>query len=433
MTPSDPKTPFKILEDTPHLRELHQNGMFARTLVALTVPARYLGKRGRAYRKWVEEQGLEELADQLESHSTLPDRFNQHFLSRGWIAYEHMNSTVMESAIAMADLGDIDAGEQLLVDHYTPETVSFQLQMMRTINAYGARDRLARLALVDYEAGRFYACVPLLLSLVDGLAASASPTRLSPFREGAEFVATDSFSAHPNALTELVKLFGRTRRKTTEDSISIPYRNGILHGQDLGFDNKLVAAKTWALLFSLRNWACAAEGKPQTETKAPPTLKETWAMIRSHSQLKSSMEAWKGRDSVVLPPAPHNDSEIFEADSPERVVAGYLVCWKAQNYGGMAGFLQPKRSQAVAKEAGLYRQQLKELRQLFLEDFEITGVVDGSPLRSDVSVRLRFKEKDEPITTTIVAICENDAGDGAPFGTRDARWRVYDWFLASLR
>ena len=65
----------------------------------------------------------------------------------------------------------------------------------------------------------------------------------------------------------LAKILGNGRKKTTTEALSLPYRNGILHGRDLGYDNKMVAAKSWAALFAVREWAYKVE---QKEVNAPP-------------------------------------------------------------------------------------------------------------------------------------------------------------------
>lgn len=51
----------------------------------------------------------------------------------------------------------------------------------------------------------------------------------------------------------------RSRQKTTTEHISLPYHNGILHGTDFGYDNKIVSADTESLLFAMDEWATKFE------------------------------------------------------------------------------------------------------------------------------------------------------------------------------
>ena len=47
----------------------------------------------------------------------------------------------------------------------------------------------------------------------------------------------------------------KRRKKTRQERIEIPDRNGIMHGMDLNYGNGLVAAKTWGILFAVGEWA----------------------------------------------------------------------------------------------------------------------------------------------------------------------------------
>lgn len=100
-------------------------------------------------------------------------------------------------------------------------------------------------ALADYEEERYYACVLVVLALLDGLVNELHEKRRGFFSSEIDLTAWDSMSAHDKGLNVLANIFQTGRYTTTTDSITIPYRNGIMHGMDLSFDNKMVAAKAW--------------------------------------------------------------------------------------------------------------------------------------------------------------------------------------------
>jgi len=50
-----------------------------------------------------------------------------------------------------------------------------------------------------------------------------------------------------------------------------------MHGMDLGYDNKIVAAKTWAALFAAREWALKAEQGLLEEQPEEP--KKSWREV----------------------------------------------------------------------------------------------------------------------------------------------------------
>ena len=55
---------------------------------------------------------------------------------------------------------------------------------------------------------------------------------------------------YSKGLNALNRIFQKMRQKTVTDEITIPFRHGIVHGMDLGYDNRMVAAKCWAALFA---------------------------------------------------------------------------------------------------------------------------------------------------------------------------------------
>lgn len=99
----------------------------------------------------------------------VPDQFNERFANLGWIAYESMNIEVMQEAINIHDTVGKDAAEQFLADSYDADCLKWGIRWFNGSPEFRRRIRLAELAREDYLAGRYHACIPLLLSLLDGL------------------------------------------------------------------------------------------------------------------------------------------------------------------------------------------------------------------------------------------------------------------------
>ncbi len=281
----------------------------------------------------------EELERMAEELASLPDRFNELFSSRGWIVYDLMNVEVAKAAVNKAQAGDIDSAEADLVIYYSPETVKWKLQTMMGVRAFHPRMPLAQKALIDYQEGRYHACIPVILALLDGMVSELHQQRLGFFAEDVNLEAWDSVAAHNKGLNVLKGIFQKCRRKTTTAEITIPYRNGILHGMDLGYDNRTVAAKTWAALFAARDWAIKAERgllkPPPPET--PPTWGDTFRKIRELSDDKIRLKEWEPRVIRLGQEIPQSGSpEAFDHGTPERKLSEYLSYWKARNYGFMA-------------------------------------------------------------------------------------------------
>ncbi|NYT22719.1 hypothetical protein H0A73_03805 [Alcaligenaceae bacterium] len=193
-------------------------------------------------------KGVSENLAELKQQSKillLPDRFNELFASSGWIAYESMSMDVMKKAIETFEAHGLEAAEDYLVSTYDADTLRLGILRLKRHPEFRKRMRLVELAKDDYLAGRYHACTPLLLSLMDGLANDVS-RHVGLFADNADLTAWDCIAAHESGLQALVALMTKGRNRTNEESISVPYRHGILHGRELAFDNHIVAAKTWA-------------------------------------------------------------------------------------------------------------------------------------------------------------------------------------------
>jgi len=313
---------------------------------------------------------LEKMAARLV---TLPDRFNDQFGARGWIIYDLMNVETAISAVERAESGDVDGAEEQLVEHYSAETVGWLLMMMNPVQAFRPRMPLARKALEDYGEGRYHACVPVVLALLDGMVNDIviGGKRQGFFAEDVDLTAWDSIAAHEQGLGQLVKLLQATRMKTTTEPISIPYRHGILHGMDLGYDNKMVAAKTWAALFAARDWALKAEQgmlvKPADEPKK--TFKQLAKQLLENEEDRKLLEAWQPRHLQLGEDVPTvGNPEQYDLGSPERALVEFLEYWKARNYGRMSGFIwrieASSKNAAAGEMRSYYGDQLLEHFQL---------------------------------------------------------------------
>ncbi len=369
----------------------------------------------------------EALAGPAHELATLPDRFNEVFASRGWIMYEMMNVEVTRAAVAKATAGDLDGAERDLVDHYDAEQIRHQLIWMGNVKAFRPRLRLAELARVDYVEGRYHACVPVVLALLDGLVNDLGPRGF--FAEGVNLEAWDSVAAHSSGLAELAKVLGKPCRKTRSESIALPYRHGILHGLDLGYDNKMVAAKAWAALFATRDWALKVERGQVTAPPTPP--KPTWGQIlrqlRENVDDKARLEAWVPRTIRPGEDIPASgEPEAYEEGMPEQRLAEFLVYWRARNYGRMAQCLlySPYRQeQGLNKVAGRLRADYDARR---LKAFAMLELRDEAPAITVIRTKLIYDEGESEREHIVEyrLVYEDAAGRPLVRGKVGGAWKV---------
>lgn len=385
---------------------------------------RLFGKSGRKAAKALEDaRGMTAQARELTS---LPGRFNAVLGPRGWVAFDRMNAELLRNATELAEAGKFDEVELLLVESFGPESLRFHLTSMVAVAAYRPRAELLRLAAEDYEAGRYHASVPVVLAQIDGIVADVAGRALFTNTKdiAPKLVAWDSISAREGGLPDLVMLMASHRNKTTDGPIAVPYRHGILHGRDLGYANNVVAAKTWAALFSLREWAIKFE---RGETEPPPiepapSLRQTLARLAEIEGQRRAIEAWRPRPEC----GPLTVAEL-EAGTPEEATARWLAAWRDRDFEAMSSWTQA----TMRKHQPDMPKRLEELygfRQL--TNFTITKVRDTAAAMSEVTVELHFADGD-PVQMTANTLFED--ADGRPLvrGTGAGRWGVNE--VSALR
>jgi hypothetical protein len=336
-----------------------------------------------------ETDRFEELAEDL---TTVPDRFNNHFAGLGLIYYEDMNLDAAKVAIEIADSGNLEGAEAYLVEYYNPDMVQWMLSRMESIEEFRRRMPLAQKALIDYREERYHACVPVVIALADGMVTELyykiTGKKRGLSAEDIHLEAWDSVSAHSRGLGQLVPLLMKGRYQTRTEQISNPYRHGIMHGMDLGYDNKEVAVKSWAFLFTLRDWAIKAEkgsvGPPSPEKK--PSLMD---QLRRNQKNRRLLQEWKPREIKPSQNIPVSGKPAdYEMGSPERLLAEFLEYWRLQNFYFMA-----KRCFKLGFKSTANPRDLKSAySKRKLNAFEFEEVRDQAAAVTVITTKLIYEE-----------------------------------------
>ncbi|MEH2359437.1 hypothetical protein [Nostoc sp.] len=356
----------------------------------------------------------------------IPDKFNGYFSKFGWVAYESLNVDLMQKAIELGDQSKFEEAENLLTDYYNEQTLQWLLMTMLGVKEFRNREEFAKLAKEDYLAERYYACVPILLMLIDGLVNDIEQTGF--FAEGTDLTAWDSIAAHSSGLQELSKLFRENRKKTSIEKITIPYRNGILHGRDLGYANKIVAAKCWAALFAIKDWAIAIS----KGNKNPPPVEQKQSIIQLYQEfldiqnLNISINDWKNRELTVGIDVPSTGCpDDYDKYMPERTFAEFMLYWANSNYGKMAALITDYLDIPINKKAGQVRQKFGHIKP---NDFLIISINDTAPATTTIIATVKYVEKDEAKTCEITAdliYIINETHKATLRGEPNAMWSIH--------
>ena len=198
------------------------------------------------------------------------DKFNKHYSDLGWIAYESMNSDLMKEVIKLAEDNKRDDGEHLLLEYYADDDrIKYLLTRLKNRTGFSKRYELLRKAYEDYKSGRFHSCIPVFLMIIDGVVDEVTKSNKGFFASDFNPNLWNSIVGHESGLAKIAKIYAKTRKKVNTEPITLPYRNGILHGKDINYDNDLVATKCLATIFAVGDWVEQYESGKHIKPESP--------------------------------------------------------------------------------------------------------------------------------------------------------------------
>lgn len=432
------------IEDNHSYQKLRDELAGAKMFLRLVKFFSFLGVNTKDLDKAFEK--LPEIKSQFDLLSKSPDKFNDHFSKRGWIAHESMNSELMLTAIEFADKGLIDDAERRLIEYYTTDKIYWMLGTLNGVEALSKRHNFFQLAYEDTLAKRYHAVVPILLIMIDG-AVNDIDRQTGFFAEKTDLTTWDSIASHSTGLTVLKETFCDGRHKTTTEEISLPYRHGILHGRDLGFANQTVTAKCWCALFAIKDWADAVKkGKRNLPRPVPKSsLLETLSQLKDslnkysesnkrNKAARQKMDLWKDRGLIIGTDIPAKGSPSDYADfTPEQESIKFMEFWTKGNYGAIARqihqFSKIKKSEKI--EAGRIRGIFSDKK---LKDFKILNVVDCAPVISEVTLRtiIVFDKKQYEKEIILRLIYESPNEEILINGDKGGMWTFIENFFVKI-
>jgi hypothetical protein len=379
---------------------------------------------------------LTEIKSNWDFLSKAPDRFNSYFSKLGWIAHESMNIDLMKVVIQEAEAGKIDLAEDRLMAYYSSNEMRFLISRLQATKAFKIRLPLLNLVYRDTLEGRYHSVVPVLLMMIDGAVNDISKSK-GFFAENTDLTAWDSIAAHSTGLAQLQKIFNVGRPVTVEEDIDNPYRNGILHGRDLGYANQKVVAKSWAALFAVNDWARSlAEGKKVKPVNEPkPSLIQELKKIKQYSDRLSENEKvlqrinnWQKRQLVVGVDLPQKGLSSQYGDfTPEQEVVKFAEYWTKKNYGNIGKQVHSYYNQISPdkQNAGKARNALSKK---VLKDYKIVGINDIAPVISEVTMEFFIEEDNKAFSIDVVFRLIYESADDkiVTFGDIGGRWKFFD-------
>lgn len=303
------------------------------------------------------------LEKQLREHVTAVDTFYELLGPRNWIFHDDLNLSFAKSLILLSE----EDAERALIDFYRdPDELRILVRRLGRFPELGVRAPLIERAEADFHAGRHYSTVQLLLSVMDGFVNDIEPANRRGLhaRDADEMVAWDSVVGHHMGLAHAHQTFTKTIRKVSTEEVRELYRNGIVHGTLVNYDNEFVSCKSWNRLFAVADWATSRR-KQGSKPKARASWRDISRSLERNRQTKRALNQW-GPSSLRA------GDEGFEVDEVVARSREYLEAWIARNFGRMAALLSPLVSESSeAKTAGAIRSAFASAR---LTGFQVESV-----------------------------------------------------------
>ena len=309
----------------------------------------------------------------MRALSDTVDAFYALLGDKHWIFHDQLSLEAVRTILAGAG-GDADRAEQLLIECYNDlENLPLMLLPLRKLPAMRRRLDLVERARQDYFAGRFYATVHVLLSVMDGFVNEFETARRGLHaRKPEELHAWDSVVGHHLGLAHAHKTFIKGRTATQEEPVYELYRNGIVHGSILNYDNITVATKAFNRLLAVADWALAREKEQQRQAEEPPTwssvgrqFKQLLGAAREQGEIDRINKRW--RPVEHLP-----GSEAFTSHPAYVQTHQLLTCWSRRNYGSLSDLVT---HDLHIKHGKSVRSAVRRAYEPFpLADFEIRSI-----------------------------------------------------------
>ncbi len=384
-----------------------------------------------------QREQLRNLEKQLDNMLTQTAAFNERFSSYGWCAYDSMSFALIESANDAFDKSGIEAAEQVLINYYTDDVSKIVHWIKNSSDAFFVRNNLIDRFFEDHFAGRYYSSVPLALIIVDGAVNDFTKSK-GFFAEGTSVDAWDCLVGCSDGLSKLKGIFNQNRTKTNTERITLPYRNGILHGRDLNYANEYVSCKCVALMFAIADWMKMKNSEQTRKEKYekslnPPPIRESLLRLAENKKIREEISSWKKRSVTVGEDIPASGKVEDYAEYPYIVkIVEMLDAWKSRNYGKLSIYLQRMFSSSLSagKRAG-------ECRTIFenkiLNCFEIIEVEERACALSKVVVRVSFTTDIEKEATLVFGCVYESNSDrvGVPW-RNNGNWMLMPWDVRDL-
>ncbi len=206
----------------------------------------------------------------------------------------------------------------------------------------------------------------------------------SPFEKSADLTLFDLIVGHPTSLPAAIGRITKAVRSSSDETLSIPFRHGILHGRSLGYANRIVCGKAWLLMIALVDRAADKQGEEVRMADDERRRSASW------SDLSGSLRKSRADKEAIEAFVPQHWDGPFEGDFPSEeppfAFWEFLTGWQSKNYGLMTKRAVNLTQQAHGRLAGRMHSDAEHVE---LAKFEILKVELPTVARAEARAHMR--------------------------------------------
>ena len=373
---------------------------------------------------------LENLIEQVE-------KFDSIMSPRGWCFYDSFSTTVINKVNQdYIDYG-IDAAEKTIINYYTNDVKHSIRKIIFGNPEFQIREKLILNAFDEHFNGRYYASIPLFLLIIDGAVNDFTKSK-GFFAEGTDVTAWDCVVGCNNGLTAIKSMYVKNRTSLNTSPIEMPYRNGILHGRDINYDNVNVSCKCVNLLFAVSDWMKMKRTEEVRKIKFekecnPPPISESLKRLKDNREVRKEISNWKRRKIVVGKDIPEcGEISEYKDYGYVQAVVEMFDYWKTENYGKLSVKLKKIINGDNPKHCA------GECKKLFLNNkfisYKILEVEEKAAALSRVLIAIKFKKSEDIVDTVWEFGCiYEDIGDTIAVPWRNnGNWEIIPWKMNDI-
>ena len=370
----------EILEDYPSLKlqyEQMENMSFVRLLLK------------KDHRK-----ELDRIKKEMKDLIMTTEEYNNNFSDYGWIAYSLINVEFMKNANIIFKENGIEKAEDFISDYYKDNIKNTKRFIQYSTKEFRKRANIIDEAFEAYESEKYYSAITLFLTIADGVINDFTKNK-GFFTEGVDLDCWDCLVECDKGLKKLKEIYNLPRKKTVEDMVTMPYRNGILHGRDLNFGNKYVAGKCNVLLLAISEWIKSKN----TEESRKDKYKKEANLPKLSESIKKLQETQDNRriikDIVIGKDIPITGiKEDYKQYDFIYNFVETLEIWKSKNYGELS-----KRFEILFNYETRDGFKPKRCRELFekniLLEFELTNIIDQAICMKVIELNVQIQKENK--------------------------------------